>query len=146
MNTWQCWRHLLVPVSLPCGRISHLQLVDQNFVPQIDHFVTILPYYGLCKMSKNGNSLPPFKILFLKNIWIYLRLTLNRYAEIGVYSVWWSTQAFILRIFTARIVKIKCMIEGVYGMSKVLLQNNPLQICNFAIISASGRRWRGLSR
>ena len=33
---------------------------------------TILPYYSLSKMSKNGNTLPLFKILFLKNIWIYL--------------------------------------------------------------------------
>ena len=74
MNTWQCWRHLLVPVSLPCWRISHLQLVDQNFVPQIDHFVTILPYYRLCKMSKNANTWPIFIILLFKNICIYLKL------------------------------------------------------------------------
>ena len=63
-----------MPVSLPCGRISHLQLVDQNFVPQIDHFVTILPYYRLCKMSKNANAWPIFIILFFKDIWIYFKL------------------------------------------------------------------------
>ena len=37
---------------------------------------TILPYYSLCKMSKNGNTSPLFKILFFKNIWIYIRLIL----------------------------------------------------------------------
>ena len=40
----------------------------------MDHFVTILPYYSLCKMSKNGNTSPLFKILLFKNVWIYLRL------------------------------------------------------------------------
>ena len=44
------------------------------FVPKIDHFVTILHYYSLCKMSKDGDTSPLFKILFFKNIWIYLRL------------------------------------------------------------------------
>ena len=53
-------------------RSSVLLLVDQNFVLKIDHFVTILPHYSLCKMSKNGNSSPLFKILFFKSIWIYL--------------------------------------------------------------------------
>ena len=59
----ECLRHLLVPVSLTCGRTSHL-VVAQNFVPKIDHFVTILPYYSLCKVSKNGNTSPLYKILF----------------------------------------------------------------------------------
>ena len=48
---------------------------SSNFVSKIDYFVTILPYYSLCKMSKNGNTSPLFKMLFFKNIWIYLRLT-----------------------------------------------------------------------
>ena len=50
-----------------------MELIDQNFVPKIEHFVTILLYYSRCKMSKNGNTWPLFKILFFKNIWIYLR-------------------------------------------------------------------------
>ena len=64
-DTWQWSLHLLVPDSLTCGRISHI--VDQNFVPKIDHFVTILLHYSLCKMSKNDNTSPLFKILFFKN-------------------------------------------------------------------------------
>ena len=64
-----------MPVSLTSGRIGHLVgWSDQNFVPKIDHFVTILRYYSLCKMSKNGITSPLFKILLFKNIWIYLRL------------------------------------------------------------------------
>ena len=39
-----------------------------------NHFVIILPYYSLCKMSKNGNSSIIFKILFFKNIYVYLKL------------------------------------------------------------------------
>ena len=54
--------------SLTCGRISDLvgwsELRSQN----------ILPYNSPCKMSKNGNTLQYYKILFLKNIWVYLRL------------------------------------------------------------------------
>ena len=38
------------------------------------NFVTILPYYSLCKMSKNGSTSPLLKCCFFKNIWIYLRL------------------------------------------------------------------------
>ena len=37
-------------------RGSVVWLVDQNFVPKIDHFLTVLPYYSLCKMSKKGNT------------------------------------------------------------------------------------------
>ena len=52
----ECLRHLLVPVSLTCGRISHLvgcsELRSQNRP------------FCLCKVSKNGNTLPLFKILF----------------------------------------------------------------------------------
>ena len=47
---------------------------SSSWLIRIDHFVTILPYYSLCKMSKNGNTSPFFKSLFFKNIWIYLRL------------------------------------------------------------------------
>ena len=35
-----------------------------------------------CKMSKNGNTSPFFKILFFKNIWIYLRLIFFRTVQI----------------------------------------------------------------
>ena len=45
-----------------------MELVDQNFVPKIDHFVTILPYYSLCKMSKNGNTSPFLKVFFFKHL------------------------------------------------------------------------------
>ena len=44
------------------------QLVDQNFVPKIDHFVTSLPYYSLYKMSKNGNTSPLFKKFLNKHL------------------------------------------------------------------------------
>ena len=72
MNTWQCSRHLLVPVSLTCGRISHLvgwsELCSQN-----------RPFClaSLCKMSKNSNTSPLFKILFFSNIWIYFFCTVQ---------------------------------------------------------------------
>ena len=48
-------------------RVSFLNTqADQSssWLIRIDHFVTILPYYNLCKMSKNGNTPPLFKILF----------------------------------------------------------------------------------
>ena len=51
-------------------RASFLNMrADQStssWLTRIDHFVTILPYYSLCKMSKNGNTSPLFKIYFLK--------------------------------------------------------------------------------
>ena len=100
-------RHLRLPVSLTCGRISHL-VGNLNFVPKIDHFVTILPHYSLCKMSKNGNTSPLFKILFFKNIWIYLRLIVVALfkSKIAVYSGYreWDIllafQTFDLRLRT----------------------------------------------
>ena len=58
-------------------RASFLNIrADQSpsWLIRIDHFVTILPYYSLCKMSKNGNTSSLFKILSFKNIWIYLRV------------------------------------------------------------------------
>ena len=67
----QCSRHLLVPVSLTCRRISHLvgwsELGSENrpFCPSIA--------FAKCpKINANTSSL--FRILFWKNIWIYLRL------------------------------------------------------------------------
>ena len=47
---------------------------SSSWLIRIDHFVTILPYFSLCKMPKNDNTSPLFKILFFKNICIYLRL------------------------------------------------------------------------
>ena len=46
-------------------RICHLVWFRTSFPKS-----TILPYFSLCKMSKNGNTSPLFK----KNIWISLRL------------------------------------------------------------------------
>ena len=48
-------------------RVSFLNTqADQSssWLIRIDHFVTILPHYNLCKISKNGNTPPLFKILF----------------------------------------------------------------------------------
>ena len=58
-------------------RASFLNMrADQSssWLIRIDHFVTILPYFSLCKMPENGNTSPLFKILFFKNICIYFRL------------------------------------------------------------------------
>ena len=72
VNSMTTWSMLKLPkIAWPS---PFNMRTDQS--SRIDHFLTILPYYSFCKMSKNGNTSPLFKILFLKIIWIYLRLVI----------------------------------------------------------------------
>ena len=62
----ECLRHLLVPVSLTCGRISHL-----GGCSFCNHFAL---HFAFAKCPKMAILRHFLKFCFFTNIWIYLRL------------------------------------------------------------------------